>query len=154
MPLYIMRHGDAQLQAASDSLRPLTKTGCEEVAAAVSRKLDELMLVDEIWVSPLVRAQQTAQIVNEKLNKPLVTQTWLHPGGSVSQVIESIQATSKTLLLVSHQPLVGILVDTLTGADPGRYRLTTSSIARIDADIYAASCGNLCWLDQNVCVAS
>ncbi|EIH9510490.1 phosphohistidine phosphatase, partial [Escherichia coli] len=30
MQVFIMRHGDAALDAASDSVRPLTTNGCDE----------------------------------------------------------------------------------------------------------------------------
>ncbi|MDU7939937.1 MAG: phosphohistidine phosphatase, partial [Citrobacter freundii] len=30
MQVFIMRHGDAALDAASDSVRPLTSCGCDE----------------------------------------------------------------------------------------------------------------------------
>lgn len=154
MPLFIMRHGEASpalfnsqsTPEQSDRLRPLTSDGRKEVYQHINDQRAHLNNIDEIWASPFMRAQETALIAKNILEKPLTTHNGLHPGGRADHMIEAIQASEKTLLVVSHQPLVGIMVDQLAGAEPGRYRLSTASIAMIDAPIIAAGCGQLKWL--------
>lgn len=59
MELFVLRHGHAEAEASSDSLRPLSATGAKEVAEIYSKCSDSLANVELILVSPYVRAQQT-----------------------------------------------------------------------------------------------
>ena len=50
------------------------------------------------------------------------------------------------LLLVSHQPLVSKILDTLCGTANDYHDMATSSLACIDIEIIAADMGKLRWL--------
>lgn len=155
MELFVLRHGHAESEASSDSLRALSATGEREIAQVYERSGADLEAVELILVSPYVRTQETLAALIAKSprlqNVPQQTSTLLVPGGSCSALIEflQIQATQgdlRSILIISHQPLVGTLVDSLCGLDPGCYRMGTAALAAIDTDVVAASCGDLRWL--------
>jgi len=150
MKLFLMRHGEAELAARNDSQRCLTDSGCEDVRQMAERHRQELAAVDALWVSPYVRAQQTADIVSDVLGtlNSRETQPLLKPSSDPNAVFKALEGKEQTLLLVTHQPLVGTLVDLLAGLEPGSHRLGTAALACIEADVMARGCGELCWLHQ------
>jgi phosphohistidine phosphatase SixA len=148
MLVFIMRHGEAAAGADSDSARELTDQGSKDVGDMITQYQSELDAVDEIWASPYIRAQQTANIAKDILGKPLQTQAWLTPTDSIDNVLGALRKAEKTILLVSHQPLVGTLVDRFADLEPGRYRMGTSAIACIETEFIAYGCGELRWLHQ------
>ena len=149
MQLFIMRHGEAQARADNDTLRELTPEGRDDISQMAATYAGELAQVDVIWASPYVRAQQTAQLMSAQLLKPVITQTFLPPNGNPQDVLQALEShQDQTVLLVSHQPLVGILVDGMAGLEPGRYRMGTGALACLWTDVYANGCCELRWLHQ------
>ncbi|KKD01122.1 MULTISPECIES: phosphohistidine phosphatase SixA [Photobacterium] len=139
MRIFIMRHGEAQHFAPSDAERPLTAQGkmySRQMAKQLASHLDEQL--DLVWVSPYLRAQQTWQAMSEELPVPktLMTVDDITPYGDASQVADYLKAVialekPKTVLLVSHLPLVGYLsAELVPGLQPLMFR--TSSIAAVD----------------------
>ena len=156
MQLYILRHGEAGMQAPSDAARELTARGEEQTAALVGVLNQQGWQFDLALVSPYKRAQQTAAIVLENIehanpareNCELIT-----PEGNADSVIEMLAERSEnTLLLVSHQPFVSDLINLLVnGHGHGRNRhafppMQTSSIAALTMDVVAPGCAELQWL--------
>jgi phosphohistidine phosphatase SixA len=148
MRIFFMRHGEAAPQAETDSVRKLTEQGRQDVKGIISRCFDDLVHVDEIWASHYVRAQQTAQLLVDAINKPLVTHKGLIPSGNPDQLLQLLNDANKTVVIISHQPLIGTLVDRLAGLETGRYRMGTAAIACIETDVFAYGCGELRWLHQ------
>ena len=148
MQIFILRHGEAQARAARDELRALTDKGRAEVRKVVTARRDELEAVDTVWVSPLVRAQQTANLALEVLGRsclPQVTEC-LAPDADPKRLYTQLQACSvQSLLLVSHQPLVGTMVNQLCGLEPGHCKLSTGSLVLLETDIVAAGMAELLW---------
>lgn len=149
MNVFIMRHGEAETHAETDMSRELSHQGREDIAQMASTYSDELAQVDVIWCSSYTRAQQTADIVAQRLQKPIITQSILPPSGNPADVMAALEAHKhQTILVVSHQPLIGILVDGLADLEPGRYRMGTGALAHLKTDIYARGCAELRWLHQ------
>lgn len=152
MQIFILRHGQAEPQKTTDDLRNLTVKGRADVAASVNFSLAELTKVQEIWASPLVRAQQTAQIVQDILLKQdisvaIKTTDLITPESNPSGLFDSLQADSvESVLLASHMPFVSDFMDIFCGSAPGFHPMNTSSLALIECTIAAASCGELRWL--------
>lgn len=148
MNLFVLRHGQAQARAESDMQRQLTDKGRTQVARMVDRCLEDLDQVTLIWASPYVRAQQTAEIVAERLEDVQINTTeLLLPEASEEALIAQLALfDGDALLLVSHQPLVGQLVDRLCGAEPGRHAMGPGSLAAIELDPVAGGLGELLWL--------
>jgi len=152
MQLFILRHGQAEIQKTTDEVRNLTLTGRHEVSATVLRSLQDLQTVQQVWVSPLVRAQQTAKIACDILTQHAVTFSvrtteLLIPEAKPSLLFDALQSVQvESILWVSHQPLVGQFIDLFCDTYPGFHEMNTSSLACIDYQIAAAKLGALRWL--------
>ncbi|WP_034916196.1 phosphohistidine phosphatase SixA [Erwinia sp. 9145] len=149
MQVFIMRHGDAALDAASDSARPLTHCGSDESRQMAKWMNDQAVDIDRVLVSPYLRAQQTLATVREALTLPDGQEVLpeLTPGGDPALTACYIQALAKegvkSALVISHLPLVGYLVSELCPQEaPPMF--ATSAIACIDYDADSA-CGRLVW---------
>ena len=124
---FFMRHGDAALDAASDSVRPLTVCGCDESRQMATWLKGQKVDIERVLVSPYLRAEQTLDIVGECMNLPKHVDVMpeLTPCGDVGMVSAYLQALANegvaTALVVSHPPLVGYLVSELCpGETPPR----------------------------------
>lgn len=140
MQIYIMRHGQADNKGNEDSLRELTVKGKFEVSVMAKWIEENTTLLDEIVVSPFVRAQQTAQILSDNLssNTPHNTLNFITPSGSAQNMHDYIDGVSvankvKSLVIVSHMPVVSFLVAELT-FDNNSPIFQTAGIAHIDYD--------------------
>lgn len=139
MQVFIMRHGDAALEAASDSVRPLTSCGCDESRQMASWLKGQKVDIERVLVSPYLRAEQTLKVVGEHINLPeeIDVLPELTPCGDVGLVSAYLQALANegvaSALVVSHLPLVGYLVSELCPAEtPPMF--TTSAIANVTLD--------------------
>ena len=141
MRIFVMRHGQAQSIASSDQRRELTAAGkCETEKMAVWL-VQQKQHFDAIFVSPYIRAQQTANIVNDTLDHPMSVTTldFITPEDSASKMHNYIDITfnddtEQKILIVSHMPLVSYLVAELT-CDQHAPVFQTASIAEIDYDV-------------------
>lgn len=136
MKVWVLRHGEAHNQAASDAARELTPRGREQVLRSAAHLLAEPL--QAILASPYVRAQQTAELVHEALGfaQPIKTVPWLTPEQSPQQVADRIAALElDNVLLVSHQPLVGTLLGLLeSGHLNHEHPMGTASLAELEGD--------------------
>lgn len=110
MNLILWRHAEAQECAdlQQDMSRKLTARG-EKQAKRMANWLDrQLPHNAQIWVSPAVRALQTA----EALGHPYKICPELSPQANVQEVLALLQWPRRKghLLLVGHQPLFGSLI--------------------------------------------
>ncbi|WP_040242330.1 phosphohistidine phosphatase SixA [Chromohalobacter japonicus] len=147
--LYIMRHGEA-VPGMPDSERSLTKQG--EAEARVMGTWLESMLANDvraalrIVASPYRRAQQTAQWMATPLERPVETLPIITPDDPLEPLIDWLQqeVAHTPCLLVSHMPLVGALVGRLVEGDVRASQpMPTATIAKLEADIWAAGCATL-----------
>ena len=154
MELFILRHGQAESYAASDSQRALTPHGVREVESVLSQRKSSLANIKKIFVSPYVRAQQTADIVQNHFPGVLRIDTdLLVPSNQITSLLEMLQQEVEhdpdgSVLLVSHQPLVNILLDSLCGLARGKYSMTTAALASIKVEVFARDCCEFNWLQQ------
>lgn len=149
MQVYIMRHGEAALEAASDSARPLTHCGCNESRQMALWLNKQVPGIDLVLVSPFLRAEQTLSEVQDCLALPKKVEVlpFLTPDGDVVKVARHLEALAhqglSAVLVISHLPLVGYLVSELcpNEAPP---MFATSGIACIHYDPLNAT-GKLEW---------
>ena len=139
MHLYIMRHGQAQMMASSDAQRALTSQGRDQNAQMARYLRTKNVVFDALLVSPFLRAQQTWQSVCEHFPDVEHQQTLkiLTPSGSAHKTVSEILALQaqgiKSVLLISHLPLVGYIVSELVPS-AGVPAFSTSSVAHIELD--------------------
>lgn len=108
--LYIVRHGLAGEHGsyANDEERPLTEEGIRKTKR-VAKRLGQLGLrFDLILTSPLVRAQQTAEILQQAdLGKRLEESAYLKPKGDFNGWLDWLQqwrSRGDCLAIVGHEP--------------------------------------------------
>lgn len=149
MQVFIMRHGDAALDAASDSVRPLTECGRDESRLMAAWLKGQAESIDRVLVSPYLRAAQTLAVVRDEF--PLAGQTdilpELTPGGDAERVADYLQMLAtegvSSVLVVSHLPLVGYLVSALCPQEsPPMF--STSAIASVTLEPQSGK-GTLNW---------
>ena len=110
MHVYFIRHGLAGQHGdySNDDERPLTDEGNRKTRQIAKRFYELGLRFDLILTSPLVRAKQTAEILeSEKLGKSLEVADYLAPGGQIQawlSWLESWRAPDRTLALVGHEP--------------------------------------------------
>ncbi|KFK93841.1 MULTISPECIES: phosphohistidine phosphatase SixA [unclassified Serratia (in: enterobacteria)] len=137
MQVLIMRHGEAVLDAASDSVRALTECGRDESRQMAAWLNTKSVNIERVLVSPYLRAEQTLEVVREALVLPEGAEVLpeLTPGGDAALVSSYLQVLAKegvsAVLVVSHLPLVGYLVAELCpGECPPMF--ATSAIANVE----------------------
>ena len=104
--------------------------------------IDQLKVVgkplDRIIASPYVRAQQTAEQVRQALgfSDPISTVPWLTPESDPKKVLQQLDLyAEEQILLVSHQPLVGVLIGLLVhGSFQHAQPMGTASLAELEGD--------------------
>ena len=136
MKLWLLRHGEAEPKARTDAERNLTDNGRGEVKAAAAHLQGQPL--QAILVSPYQRAQQTADIVRQVLGftGPVETVPWLTPESDPGDAMLYLDRRSEQhLLLVTHQPFVGVLGGWLiNGHRDAPIPMATASLAELEGE--------------------
>lgn len=140
--LLVMRHGEAEAIARSDFQRPLTPAGREDVTASVRGLIVRGIQPGCIVASPLVRAQQTALLVDGILGAGITTWEEIAPDGEPDRVAARIEGLPTPPLLVTHQPFVGRLIEYMTDEETP---MATANIACVSYEVMGRGCGRLDW---------
>ena len=150
MKLYIMRHGQAQPVAKTDQERRLTEAGIAQSNFVANWLMKDLPRCDIDFVSPYLRAQETYQCVIKHLEPASICLTLdeLTPETDPSACGDSLlaycaQHKANSALVVSHLPLVGLLIADLCPGVVIR-SFTTSSVAGLEIDLEQWT-GKLLW---------
>ncbi|WP_418139137.1 phosphohistidine phosphatase SixA [Oceanimonas smirnovii] len=136
MNIFVMRHGQAVSQASTDALRPLTEHGEEEVCHMAQWLAQQVASFDRVLVSPYVRSRQTWQQVSRFIPGTRIDFCdELIPNADADITASLILAyadveQSQNLLVISHMPLVGFLVESLCPATMAPI-FVTSGVAKI-----------------------
>ena len=149
MKIYIMRHGQAGMNAKTDEQRPLTEQGIEEsihMARWLAPQLGDQL--DRVIHSNYLRAKQTWQSICSELPKAGAVEESgdITPYGDpafVASYLTALAAKHDSILMVSHLPLVGYLVQSLCPA-AGAPMFATSGLACIE---WQDGKGALLWLE-------
>ncbi|MGK0500670.1 MAG: phosphohistidine phosphatase [Oceanicoccus sp.] len=149
--LLIMRHGEAEMFAASDAERKLTDSGFEQSQRAGQCMIEYGFNPDIVLLSPYLRTQQTSQAVLSNFGDISSQQhDFLTPDNSPALVAEQLfQQESANLLVVSHQPLVSLLIALLLNGDNSESMppsMSPASIALLSADDLLPGCCQLEWI--------
>ena len=112
MQVYLIRHGIAAERGtySNDEQRPLVKKGREKTTKVAQYLLSKELQFKLILTSPLVRAHQTAEILQQEgLAETIQIFEALKPGGAIASWLEWLQQyqlehPDSKLALVGHQP--------------------------------------------------
>jgi len=123
--LDLLRHGLAlPAGAAGDRQRVLSPAGISGLEPLAAHLARDGWRPDRVFSSPYARAQQSARIVTGAAAPPVAIELLrdLEPERDSSEVLDALARlgiTAGHILLVGHQPLLGLLVGHLTGAEQG-----------------------------------
>ncbi|OCF95483.1 phosphohistidine phosphatase SixA [Gilliamella sp. wkB308] len=149
MKVCIMRHGEAGFSASSDSSRYLTPLGIRQAIQAGQWLKQQNFQFDIGLVSPYLRAQQTLAELSSQVSVSTVeTDKLLVPGGNpeyIANLLSTFPSQGfEQVIIVSHLPLVGYLVNELC-PDISPPMFPTASIACIEL---TSTIGKLEWFHQ------
>jgi phosphohistidine phosphatase len=136
MLLYLLRHAEAEMLAASDRARQLTPKG-EEQAVKVGKFCAKQGIEPSVILSsPVVRARHTADLVHKSLrDAELIEVPWAACGMDPWKAMDELAAyrSFPAVMLVGHQPDLGALIAVLLGLENVRnLRVRKALLAGID----------------------
>ncbi len=144
MELLILRHGDAEA-GSPDRYRQLSAHGRDQVHRQALKHQHDAAAIELVVSSPYTRAAQTAEIFSKTIKHNRID--WLDdltPQGDLRAIEEFLQQTeAQHVLLVGHLPLLGLLIDYLTG-DKGA-SMGTGNLASLSMDYPAQGLATLNW---------
>lgn len=148
--LYVMRHGHAQpFGYDQDAQRLLTEQGFLEVANVADEFAKTAEDFDAIFVSPYVRAQQTAKTFIKGLGAtaPVFTLDTITPSGKALDIALWLHDQPyERILLVTHQPFAYQLIDMLADQPlPSAFQMETANIAALEGELFATACCHFRW---------
>lgn len=127
MDLFLIRHTHAE-DGTPDTLRPLSKRGREQMRR-LARFLRETgsFKPEEIWHSPLARAQETAALLclGTKLGVPLREVSGLAPNDDPRLIAGQLAREQRALAVVGHEPHLSALASLLVAGatEPVRFAM-------------------------------
>lgn len=149
MLIHLFRHGDAPFDVSCGE-RSLSLQGKIETRQIVEQHLKELSQLQLIVCSPVLRARQTLEVLTESLNYSgqLLFEDVLRSEGSVLGVEHCIDTLVNSLqvehlLLLSHQPLIGQILEYLTDESGLAWSMNTSSLASLETITFGRGCAEL-----------
>lgn len=139
MRLIILRHAEAVPGSDQDAARVLTVRGQEQARLQAQRLVAEEGSVS-LLTSPWRRARQTADHIAVAQGIEPVESECLTPGGSAEAVVTLLESHAgvDTLIVVTHQPLCGRLINWLVDASRSSLSVAPASGAELELDWPAA----------------
>lgn len=137
MKLFFLRHGQAE-HNHNDDIRELTHHGRQDVKHVAKARRDALSCVQQVLVSPIVRAQQTADIACDEahIKAPRLTVDWLVHETPVREALAALAKLDGNVLLVGHQPLAGKIVESLCGLHHGASEIGTANLVEMEGEAF------------------
>ncbi len=146
MQLYILRHANADTEAATDAARELSEKGREQAKKVAQFCTRHGIRPEVIFASPLVRAQQTAKPVAKELGVEITTARWLACGATPEGILSELSALkdAAAVMLVGHEPDLGELIAHLLGAGVGGcINVRKASLTLVEVLIFRKAGGRL-----------
>ncbi|MGP1928280.1 MAG: phosphohistidine phosphatase SixA [Arsenophonus sp. NC-WZS1-MAG3] len=142
MQVFIMRHGDSSLNAINNKESELTIKGINESKLMAKWLIQQNSVFEQVFTSPYVRAIQTY-----KAMQPLLSCSSEHevlaeltPNGDPQFIANYLQLLSyvgiKTILIISHLPLVSYLISALCPQEiPPMFATSTIAYVEMNTEI-------------------
>jgi phosphohistidine phosphatase len=140
MKLFFLRHGQAE-HNRNDDIRELTHQGQKDVKHVTKSRQEALACVQHVLVSPIVRAQQTADIAckEAQIKAPRSTVDWLVHETPLREALAALAKLDGNILLVGHQPLAGKMVESLCGLEHGASDIGTANLVEMEGDAFISA---------------
>jgi phosphohistidine phosphatase len=153
MTIYLLRHAIAVPRGTEEypgDDRPLTPEGVAKMEKNAAGMLGLGLEFDAIIHSPLSRARDTARIVRKAMKPgcPVSSSDALLPDADPAGILAELSGDERrnSVLLVGHEPHLGLLGAGLLGSRDPSVILRKGGLARIDADEPAHGAGRLIWM--------
>lgn len=137
MNIYLIRHGEAE--PPSDNKpheeRILTANGIEILKTSLIFWKHYIDHFDIILTSPLKRAKQTAQIINNefKAEFEVVEEICLLNGGMTDDLLSIARSLNlNEIAMVGHQPDIADHIAAMTGSKEAHYKIPAGTIVKIN----------------------
>lgn len=146
MLLYILRHADADTEAARDNDRRLSEKGKEQAKEVAHFCKKHKLQPSLILSSPLPRAHETAEPVATALKLEVVIAPWLSSGMMPTTGEEELKAhrAHPCVMLVGHEPDLSALIAHFTGLpSPSLLHIRKASLTALHLDVVRAGAGRL-----------
>ena len=121
MQIILIRHGQAEHQSSTDAKRALTALGESQAQQTAAWLVNHDFQLDGLFVSPYLRAQQTAIHISQALDIPITTCDYIRPDSSPLQTVkwlEQLELPEESVIaLVCHMPIVGLLASFFVEGD-------------------------------------
>jgi phosphohistidine phosphatase len=149
--VYLLRHGIAEdFSPCGDASRSLTEEGVRRLQQASNGWKRVVGEIDEAFVSPLLRAQQTAAIFLEAVaaSAPRVETATLVPEARPLHALELLHAAMhegrRGVACIGHEPHMGSLLGLLlTGSERAAIPFKKGMLAIVDIESSATMTGRL-----------
>jgi len=122
MQHYLIRHAHA-VDLTPDAIRPLSGKGRAQVGRLGEFLRGKKVLVpDEIWHSPLLRAKETAVMIAQVLSftGPVREVSGLEPEADPNVIARLLVGSGHSIAVVGHEPHLGGLASILIGGHGAR----------------------------------
>jgi phosphohistidine phosphatase len=142
MELYLLRHGIAEDNAATDADRQLTEEGRQKLRRVLKRAAAAGVQPSLILSSPYKRAVETAEIAAAELDYKgkILRVGSLTPDSSPPSVWSEIRShrDESAILLAGHEPLFSSTVAYLLGSTQEMIDFRKAALVRIDVHGFGA----------------
>ena len=141
MKLVVIRHGPAgdreewERDGHDDRRRPLTLDGKKRMREAVGGLATVVASIDVLAASPLVRAEQSAELVADEFGVQFQTLDALIPDSEPNEAVQWLhrQAANATIAIVGHEPHLSVLIGyLLTGKPRSLVSLKKAGVCLLD----------------------
>lgn len=136
MLVYLLRHGDALVNGYSERTRPLSEEGKSSIYKLADYVKSREIRFTKIISSPLLRAWQTATIIAKKSNDntSIIESDILLPECDSEKLLNYLESftNEEKILLVGHQPLLGVTISTLTNKRDALIEMKKASFACVE----------------------
>lgn len=160
MNLYLLRHGiasdpgeDGLPADLPDAERPLSERGRERMKSVIAALKKLELNFDLVASSPLLRARQTAEMVNVALKRSRKVKLMppLAPEGSPKTLLEEllhVAPRAQDVLMVGHEPYLSRLISLLiSGSTSAAIDLRKGGLAKLKlTDVRYGRCATLDWI--------
>ena len=137
MKVYLQRHCTPKPGERMNPDRPLTDAGKAEAADMADFLVRQIGRVDIVISSPFARAKETADIMAKALGSYVATTKELEPDAKPKDAwaeVKRLAQASEDVLVVSHHPLIGHMVDYLADNTGIGHEFQHGSIACVVPD--------------------
>lgn len=145
--LILIRHGDAEYGSpdGSDASRQLSAKGLHDIKLQAKFLQAAGQDLEVIYHSPFVRAVQTATILADLLQLPLLEEPALRPSGEEALLENALLGLKQPAIFVSHLPIIAEFARSITGEN---IRFMPGTMAKIDRKDVWQLRGRVHWIQH------